>query len=774
MNYDFKSLEFNKIIEILKEFTKTMKAKEYLDNIKIPNDYNGIINLNNKTKDAYNNINKYSDIPLSNIDDVDKIIKRATQNGILTAMELVKVSNFIDTTSNVINYFKTLSSLKIESNVLNNLVNNLELPKTLKTNINLAVDKDGNILDNASRDLFTIRKSLKSLENRLRAKINELLISKRDMLTDNLIVERNYRMCLPVKVEFKNTFKGIIHDMSSSETTCYIEPAETIEISTSIDNFKEKEKKEINIILKNLSLLVSSEAELLINNFNILIELDLAYAKALMGIKNDYNEANIIEEPKFNLKKAKHPLIDKDVCVPIDINLGDKFNVIIITGPNTGGKTVALKTVGLIHLMAYHGLMIPAKEDSTIGMFDSILVDIGDEQSIEQSLSTFSGHMKKIVNILNEVSFNSLVLLDELGSGTDPKEGSSLAISIIEYLLECGARVICTTHYSELKTYAYSKPGILNASVDFNVDTLMPTYKLLLGIPGKSNAIDIAYKLGLSPKIIERSRQELENSKSESSELMGNLEEEMNSLRKKEELVEAKLKEAENKSYQLSKEKIELVKQTDKIINDAKKEAAKIISDTKAEANRLIQEIKNMSSTDFKEHELIQLKTKTNKLDNDKYNDEAIFEEEFKEGDYVYVKTYEKYGSIRKISKGKYTVTIGQFDIDFKKNELTHAEKPKEKKKKETRMSGYNPASHASLSLDLRGKRVEEVDYLMDQYIDQCLLGNLDQVSIIHGFGTGAVRKKVQEYLKNCPSVKKYRYGGEGEGLNGVTIVYFK
>ena len=542
---------------------------------------------------------------------------------------------------------------------------------------------------------------------------------------------------------------------------------------SNFDSFTLKERKEIEVVLKGLTLLVAAEGDLLLNDLEILTKLDVIFAKALYGKENDYNFANVKDEAKFDLKKARHPLIDKDVCVPIDISLGDKNNIIIITGPNTGGKTVALKTVGLIHLMAYHGLMIPAKEESSIGMFDSILVDIGDEQSIEQSLSTFSGHMKRIVSILNEVSFNSLVLLDELGSGTDPKEGSSLAIAIIEYLLEAGARVICTTHYSELKTYAYSKPGILNASVEFNNETLMPTYRLLLGIPGKSNAIDIASRLGLSNKIIERSKEELLNTKSESSELMGNLEDEMNNLKKKEEELEAKLADANNKAYQLSREKIELVKQKDKIINDAKREAEKIIEETKKESNRLIQEIKNMSSENFKEHELIALKTKANKLSGE-FEEENIFEEEFKEGDYVYVKTYEKYGSIRKISKNKYTVTIGQFDIDFKKNELTHAEKPKEKKKKETRMSGYNPASHATLSLDLRGKRAEDVNYLLDQYIDQCLLGNLNQVSIIHGFGTGTVRKMVQEYLKNCPSVKSYRYGGEGEGLNGVTIVYFK
>ena len=773
MNYDFKSLEFNKIIEILKEFTKTMKAKEYLENIKIPNDYNGIINLNNKTKDAYNNINKYSDIPLSNIDDVDRIIKRSTQNGILTAMELVKVSNFIDTTSNVINYFKTLSSLKIESNVLNNLVNNLELPKTLKTNINLVVDKDGNILDNASRDLFTIRKSLKSLENRLRAKLNELLISKRDMLTDNIIVERNYRMCLPVKVEFKNTFKGIIHDMSSSETTCYIEPAETIEISTSIDNFKEKEKKEINIILKNLSLLVSSEAELLINNFNILIELDVAYAKALMGIKNDYNEANIIEEPKFNLKKAKHPLIDKDVCIPIDINLGNKFNVIIITGPNTGGKTVALKTVGLLHLMAYVGMMVPASLDSSFGYFDNILADIGDEQSIEQSLSTFSSHMSKIINIINITTNNSLVLLDEVGSGTDPKEGSSLAISIIKYFKDNNSKVIATTHYSELKTYAYNDSDISNASVEFNNETLKPTYRLLIGIPGKSNAIMIAKRLGLNDKIIDDALLEMESKSNESSDVIKNLEDELLSVKKKEKELDEKILEQNRINKELINEKNNLIKSTDKLINEAKEKAKSIIENSKKESEKLLNEIKNLSSESYKEHEMINLKTKMRNLDIQ--NEESVIKDTFNVGDFVLIKTYEKYGTVSKVKKDNtYTVNIGQFQMDFKGSELILSAKPVEKPKPKQRLSGYNPTSHVGLSLDLRGKRVEEVNYLLEQYFDQALLGNLDQVSIIHGFGTGAVRKAVQEFLKNKPYVKSYRYGGEGEGLNGVTIVYLK
>lgn len=773
MTYDYNTLEFYKVIEAVKSYTKTEYAKSKIDDLDIDLTYEAIKRRNAEVKEAFDIAVKLGDIPLGGLVAVKDTIKRAQSGGILEATELNDVVGLLDAGSNVIRFQKDIDGLKYNDPYLMEYIKNIVEPKALKTNISLAISKDGKVVDNASRELFTVRRSIQSLENRLRTKLNELLNSKASMLTEPLIVQRDGRFCLPVKIEYKNTFKGIVHDVSSSQTTAYIEPEAAVEIANQIEAFRAKERKEVLAVLKSLSLLVSAEAEVLLNNLELLTILDVIFAKALHGKERDYSFANVNETSEFNLKRAKHPLIDADKCVPIDIYLNKKNRVIIITGPNTGGKTVALKTTGLLHLMAYYGLMVPVKEDSEFGLFDSILADIGDEQSIEQSLSTFSGHMRRIVAILEQVSFNSLILLDELGSGTDPKEGSSLAIAIIEYLKNSGAAVICTTHYSELKTYAYTSDGIMNASVEFNTDTLMPTYKLLLGIPGKSNALEIAGRLGLSPKIIERARTEVENNTNESGALMSNLEDEMNAYKEKEDELQKRLEEAEHKVHQLNKEKLNLVKQTDKIISDAKREAENIIEDAKKESSRLIQEIKNMSSENFKEHELIELKRKSNNL---KVNakEEAIFEEEFNEGDYVYVKSYQKYGSIRTIRKNKYTVTIGNFDIDFKKEELTHAEKPKEKKKKETRMSGYNPSSHAELSLDLRGKRAEEVYYLMDQYIDQCLLGNLKEVSIIHGFGTGTIRKMVQEYLKNCPSVKSYRYGGEGEGLNGVTIVYFK
>lgn len=771
--YDLNKLEFHKILEKLSSYSKTNYAKELLLNITPCQSFDEACKLQKETSEAYLSLLRYNDIPLGGLYEVKNAINRSRIGGILNEEELLNVVGLLDCSSNVIAYFKQLENIKLETSALNEYKNQIEIPKALKANITLAITADGKVSDNASRELFMIRRNITSLENRLRTKLNELLSTRASMLTEQLIVIRNGRMCLPVKIEHKNTFKGVVHDISSSNTTCYIEPESTFETANQIESYKAQEKKEVMVILKNLSLLVSSDSEVLLKSLEALTSLDMIYAKALFGKENDYNEANIQNKQSFILKKAKHPLIPAEAVVPIDIEIGNKFNAIIVTGPNTGGKTVALKTVGLLHVMAYCGLMIPAAKDSLFGYFDNILVDIGDEQSIEQSLSTFSSHMSKIINILNEITIDSLVLVDELGSGTDPKEGSSLAIAIIDYIRSCGAKIICTTHYSDLKNYAYNNADVCNASVEFNTQTLMPTYKLLLGVPGKSNAIEIASRLGLNPKIIEKSKLNLNSNLSNSSVLMNNLEEEISNLRNREEELEHKLLVYDSKISDLQIEKNNLMKQTNKIINESKQEAKRIIEKAKEEANSLIQEIKNMSSESFKEHELASLKHKARSLEIES-SDVDQDDYEYTVGDFVFVKPYEKYGTISKIKKDKYTVNIGQFAMDFKKSELQLSAKPQAKPKKETKLSGYNPASHAALSLDLRGKRYEEVNYLMDQYLDQAILGNLECVSIIHGFGTGTIRNAVQAYLKTCPYVKSYRYGKEGEGLNGVTVVYLK
>lgn len=772
MSFDLEALEFNKIVDILSTYTKTNYAKRILEELKPSLDYDQILKLQAETKEAYQAIVKYSDIPLGGLYDIKSALLRAKSGGVLNESELLDIVNLIDCSNNVIKYFKALDNIKLECPNNMEYVSKLTIPSVLKTNITLAISSDGKVNDNASRELFMVRRNISSLENRLRAKLNDLLATRSGMLTEQLIVMRSNRLCLPVKIEHKNTFKGVVHDISSSNTTAYIEPAETIETSNQIESYKNQERIEIQLILKNLSLLVASDADILLENLESLTTLDIIYAKALMGKEYDYHEATVKNVQAFNIKKAKHPLIDREKAVPIDVEIGRKFDVIIITGPNTGGKTVALKTVGLLHIMVYCGMMVPASLDSEFGFFDSIYVDIGDEQSIEQSLSTFSSHMTKIVRIINNASFMSLLLLDELGSGTDPKEGSSLAISIIDHLKSFGSKIICTTHYSELKNYAYNNDRICNASVEFNTNTLLPTYRLLLGIPGKSNAIEIAARLGLDNKIIEASKAHLNSNLSNSNILLNNLEEEMTNIRNKEEELEHKINQYNEMLSSLQSEKHSLHKQTNKIINEAKNQAKDILAKAQEDAEGLITEIKNMSSESFKEHQLADLKHKVRSLNVDEAKEVSDYE--FQVGDFVHIKSYDKYGTISKIKKDKYTINIGQFAMDFKKSELTLAAKPKEKPQKVTRMSGYNPASHATLSLDLRGKRYEEVNYLMDQYLDQAILGNLECVTIIHGFGTGAIRNAVQAYLKNCTYVKSYRYGKEGEGLNGVTVVYLK
>ncbi len=774
MKYDIDCLEFDQILNILSTYAKTNYAKECILKLLPSNNYDVVLKRNKETKEAYNAIIKLQDIPLGGLYEVKESIKRAQIGGILEPYELLNVVGLLDCSTNVLKYFKSLESMKLDISSLKEYSDKLIFNQTIKSSITLAIDSDGNVCDNASRELFTLRRSIVSLQNRLRTKLNEMLTRYSSMLTENLIVLKNNRMCLPVKIEYKNTFKGIIHDISSSNTTCYIEPESTIETSNQIDSFIQSEKKEVQLILKNLSLLVSSEADNLLNNLELLTSLDIIFAKASMAIKLNYEEVNIVNNQYFNLKKAKHPLIDPAKVVPIDVELGKKHNTIIITGPNTGGKTVALKTIGLLHLMMMCGLMIPCSKDSTLSVFSEVLVDIGDEQSIAQSLSTFSAHLKKMNEIINAATFESLILLDELGSGTDPKEGSSLAIAMIDYLKKRGSKILVTTHYSDLKSYAYKEDDVLNASVEFNTNTLLPTYRLLIGVPGKSNAIEIASRLGIPEEIINESKAYLKDlDPSISTKLMDNMEEEINNLRAQEAELSHKISVYDSLNEKLALEKLNLTKQRDKILADSKKEASLIIEKTKKEAEEILISLKEKTNNDYKDHELADLKYKLKQLNNND-NEEELFSEELNVGDYVFIKSYNQYGTILRIKKDKYSVQMGQFSIDLAKNDLVKATKPAQKIVKKTNMSGYNPASHASLSLDLRGKRYEEVKELMDSYLDQAILGNLETVSIIHGFGTGAIRKAVWEYLKKCPYAKSYRFGQEGEGLNGVTIVKLK
>lgn len=767
-------LEFNMILNKVKDYAKTNDAKEFILKLEPITNIDEINLKYKELKEASDAIVKYDDLPISNLGDVKSAILRSNIGGILTENELKNISLLETNISLILKYRSYLNSNKINIDNLNLYFDLLKFNSKLKNAIDECIDDNSNILDNASSTLFDIRKRIKFSQNKIRSKLNEILQARSSQISESLIVTRQNKLCIPFKVEFKNAIKGVILDESQSGTTVYIEPYECAILQSELEVLYEKEKKEIEEILKMLSLLVNTISEELLININNITSLDVIYAKAMYMVKEDLIIPLVNDKGIINIKGAKHPLIDKDKVVAQDIILGDKYNTIIITGPNTGGKTVVLKTVGLLTLMMQCAIAIPAKSGSTLSLFDNVFVDIGDDQSISQNLSTFSSHMSKIASILDNVTSSSLVLLDELGSGTDPKEGASLAISIIDYLKDRGARSIITTHYSDLKEYAYKTNDVINASVEFDSETLMPTFRLLIGIPGKSNALYIAKKLGINESIINNASSLVKNDSTDTINMINRLEDDRESIRVLEKEYKEKLEEYNKLLSDVKIEKSKLESKANSIIKKAYDEAKDIIEDAKTKSNDVLKEIDKLKKdSNIKEHEIADIKYVARNL-NVKEKQSNILDEDLKVGDYVFVESYNKDGVITNIKKDKYEVQIGQFKFSFKKSELRLTKPPVNVKKTYKKPVGKTPAKEAHLELDLRGYRYEEVAPAVDTFIDRAYMANLSMIYVIHGFGTGAVRKALYEYLKKCPYVKSTRFGGEGEGLNGVTVVYLK
>lgn len=773
MSYDLKSLEFDKILSRLKQYAMSQQAKKQIDGLLPSGDFDVVSSLLTETNEAFGAMVQLSALPFVTVDQPFFSIERAAIGATLNEEELLSIVSLLDSVVGVHQYFRMLEQLPYAFPSLKQYVENLLFLPKLKKAITEAIVSDMTVSDHASKELYTIRRSIALTENRLKNKLNDLLAHRFSQLTEPLIVLRNNRFCLPVKAEYKNSFKGIVQDVSSSNTTYYIEPSETIETANQIETLKIAEKKEIDVILKKLTLLVREQSDILRQNTENLIALDVIYAKAKMAYESQYQLPNLTKEFYFDLKKACHPLIPMSQVVPIDVALGKDYRTMIITGPNTGGKTVLLKTVGLLHAMVACGMMIPADASSVVGVYESILVDIGDEQSIEQSLSTFSAHLQKMKEIMDRISFSSLVLLDELGSGTDPKEGSCLAIAMIDFIKRRGAKMLVTTHYSDLKNYAYQEKDILNASVEFDSQTLMPTYRLLLGIPGKSNAIEIASRLGMKQEIIDDARLRLKNDASFNQQVMENLEKEMALVLAKETELAHKIEWYDGKIKEITAEKKAITEARDRILKQTEQQALVLVEKAKEEAFVLLEQLKSMKENDYKEHELASVKHHLKTM-HQVAPEEAVFKDEIHENDYVYIRPYEQYGTVLRIKKDIYTVRMGQLTMDFHHQDLQKATPPKPKAQPKREILGTSSHSSVPLSLDLRGKRYEEVAYLLEQYLDKAVLMHYEQVSIIHGFGTGAIRKAVWAHLKTSGYVKSYRFGQEGEGLNGVTVVTLK
>lgn len=774
MNKYYKMLELDKIFNLVKNEVYLDKNKDFLEEITLLDDFKEIDTALSEVDEAVILLQRMGRFPLLFTSDISQVLKKVNKFGVLTEEELLEAGKLLDTIKENILYLEKLSDAQIEAPFYSLRVDSLIYNKDLNLAIKKIITPFGEIKDDASSTLKDIRRRQKDLEKSIQSKLTEILQKNASNLTQSIISVRNGRYVIPVRVDAKNIIKGIIHDTSASGETVFIEPAAINELNNSLNQSIEAEKREIYNILRNISLAINESYDDLISSYETLLALDLIFGKASYAISINASRPKLNENGLVDLLNCRHPLLKVKNVVSNNITIGKDYQGIVITGPNTGGKTVLLKTVGLLALMVRAGMLIPCSEGSSMMIFDDVYADIGDEQSIDQNLSTFSSHLKNVIEIISKVTKNSLVLLDELGSGTDPLEGAGLAISIFDYLINKKCLVIATSHYSELKIHAYNSDNIINASVEFNEETLQPTYKLLIGVPGMSNALKIAKTLGLNNDIINAAQGYLYKRND-------NLNQMLSKLIKQSQLLDAKLKEVDEgkniinqKIKSLDDEKKRILKQEEEIIKNANNEAQKLINKSMSEINDLLGELKELKNRNVKLHEIADVTHKARSLEQNFINEKIIPENhEINVNDKVYVKNYNSYGTVLKILKNeKYEVQIGIASIIVDKKYLQYAEVEEKPILKATTVPSVK--GKVSSTLDLRGQRYEDASTLLDKFIDDAIFANLTFISIIHGFGTGVIRKLVHDTLKANKNIESYRYGGANEGGQGVTIATLK
>ncbi len=775
-NYFYKKLEIDEIFNNLLNYALLPNTKEFFSNLEEENDVDTIKKELDEVSEMMQIVISYERCPIYFNLDLEKLLNDAVKERILSGKELyefVLLSSSIGANRRLLDSIKKNGKeLKYYNHYIESLIVNLEFDKLLRKSL----DEDGHILDDASKELKTIRNRLNNLDNKIKDKLNQLIASQSSYLADSTVVIRDNRYCLAVKSEFKNSFKGILHDVSNTMLTCFMEPIAVAELSNEKERLRNEEKMEEERILRNLTKSVSDNYDILKNNFSIFSRLDILFSKALLGKSFDGSCPKVNNNGYLKLVSARHPLLKVKKVIPNNLEFGKDYLGIVITGPNTGGKTVFLKTVGLLCLMTKFCLPIPAEKESDINIYDCILCDIGDDQSIQENLSTFSSHMKKMVKIVNTASSNSLVLFDEIGSGTDPKEGSAIAESVLTYFLENQVSFIVTTHYANLKSFAYSNDKVINASMAFNDSTYKPTYELLIGRSGSSKALSIATTLGLKKEIIKRAKKSV--TVDESSRLIHNIEVLSTNLHEKEKELNLLINEYKIKDAELSVKLDNIEKIKEQEIDKTKKKANEILEKAQEEANKLLEEINNAKNKNLKIHEEIELKTKINSLD-DKKNSldkkkKIKNNKDLKVGDRVFVSSFEQFGNIKRINRDKsYEIEIGNLTIKVEKDLLDKVEEEKIVNQNIT-FDTTNESHHLSLTLDLRGMRYDEAKEALDKYIDELLVAGLKSATIIHGYGTGTIREMVQDYLKKCKYIDSYRYGQGGEGGLGVTVITLK
>lgn len=785
-----KTLEYNKIIDLLTEQATSQAGAELCRKLKPVTELSAIQLAQEQTKDALSRIYQKGSLSFSGLHNIGASLKRLEIGGILGMEELLRIASLLEVAKRAKSYSRS-DREDTRADSLNELFDKVEPLTPLLDEIRRCIISEDEIADDASSNLKNIRRSMKNINDKIRSQMNTMLNNSdtRNLLQDTVITMRNGRYCLPVKAESKGQVPGMIHDQSSTGSTLFIEPMAVVKLNNDLKELSLKEQDEIEVILAGLSAQVAEYIPSLKDNYEILTELDFIFAKGSLAKSYNGTAPVFNQDHRIRIRKGRHPLLDPRKVVPIDIHLGEDFDLLIVTGPNTGGKTVSIKTVGLFTLMGQAGLHIPANDRSELSVFDEVFADIGDEQSIEQSLSTFSSHMTNIISILEQVTENSLVLFDELCAGTDPTEGAALAISILTRLHNYGIRTMATTHYSELKVFALSTPGVENACCEFSVESLSPTYRLLIGIPGKSNAFAISGKLGLSQDIIEGAKQHLTEQDESFEDLISDLESSRITIENERLEVEQYKKEIESLKRKLEEKQERLDNQREKIIRQANEDAHAILREAKEVADQTIKNFhkygKAAPSMKDMEQERSNLRDKMSGLEKDmamkqKEQKNHKVPKNLRIGDSVKVLSMNLKGTVHTLpnEKGDLYVQMGILRSLVNIQDLVLIEDTPVlgNKRKSTGAGKIKMAKSASVSMEINliGKTTDEAIPLLDKYLDDAYIAHMPSVRIVHGKGTGALRKAVHNHLKRLKYIKSYRLGEFGEGDAGVTIAEFK
>ena len=782
-------LEYFKILETLSTFATTYIGKNMCLNLLPSNQKDDVKNRLLETDEAVKVLYRSSTPPLSEIADNTINLKTLESFGTLSLKSLLDITDILKIADSLKKYFYTDYIVPEDFEILNSIFSLLYSNSSIIKKIDTCILYENTLNYNASSNLLSIRKNQRNLEQDIKSKLTNFLHSSSysKYIQENVVTIRNDRYVIPIKEEYRSQVKGFIHDVSSSGSTIFIEPISVFELNNELANLKIEENLEIEKILQDLSKLFYPYIEELKLDIECIGKLDFVFAKAKYSKSINAVTPIINEEKMIVLENAKHPLLDPKKAVPCSLTLGKDFNTLVITGPNTGGKTVTLKTIGILTCMACSGLNIPASQNSSIYVFDNVFADIGDDQSISDSLSTFSAHMKNIVDIVNNSTSNSLILVDELGSGTDPIEGASLAISVLDYFTNNHSLTVATTHYQELKKYALTRNDFENASVEFDINTLSPTYHLLIGVPGKSNAFEISRKLGLSEKIIENAKSNLTKKDVDFEELLKNIYDNKSKIEHEKAQISEELEKIETLKKSLERDNSKLLEQEKNLINDAKIKARNILLEAKEEANSIISDM-NKISEDVSDVSNSKLNNLRNKLNNSIKNisleatkdnsntSNSISKDEAVPNTNVFVTTLGKNGVIvSNISKSnEVQVQVGSMKMSINIKYLQKLKSPAVNKSANTSHVSVSKTRNAKSEINIIGLNVDEATFVVDKFLDDCALAKLETVRIVHGKGTGKLRDGVHKFLKSNPHVKSFRMGTYGEGEMGVTVVTLK